>query len=410
MTLASLVRKTLGLNNHRVVRVAHQDDRIVVWIERIRRRRLPCSVCGTFERTKDRLPERSWRHVPLWGIGVELRYRPWRVRCSCCQTPKVEKIPWAQGKSPISRPLIVVLATWSRLLPWDTVAQLFGVSWSTVVAAVDAAVEHGLSRRDLSRLRYIGVDEVSRRRRHIYHTNVYDLEAKKLIFSVQGRGEEALHAFFDAIGPVQAARIDGVCCDMWAPYAQVIRARAPQATLVFDKFHVVRYLLDAVNAVRKLEQRALRESAPDLLKGTRFIWLKNPANLTDRQRARLVELERVTGLKTLRAYLLKELFRHLWSYRSKAWARRFFQRWFWWATHSGLKPMRDVAWLLRRHEDGIFAYFDCRIDNGVSEALNNNAKAISHRARGFRTERAFTLAMYHCMGGLELPRTWHKFA
>ena len=112
----------------------------------------------------------------------------------------------------------------------------------------------------------------------------------------------------------------------------------------------------------------------------------------------------------MRPYLLKELFRYLWSYRRKAWARRFLQRWFWWATHSRLKPLRDFAWMLRRHEDGILAYFDCRIDNGAVEAMNNNAKAISHRARGFRTERAFRLAMYHCVGGLQLPQTWHKVA
>ncbi|MCA1701981.1 MAG: transposase, partial [Actinobacteria bacterium] len=111
------------------------------------------------------------------------------------------------------------------------------------------------------------------------------------------------------------------------------------------------------------------------LKGTRFIWLKNPENLTDRQRDRLVELERVAGLKTMRAYMLKYF-----------------------------------AWMLRRHEDGILAYFECRIDNGAVEAMNNIAKAISHRTRGFRTENAFTLAMYHCLGRLQLPETWHKFA
>lgn len=105
----------------------------------------------------------------------------------------------------------------------------------------------------------------------------------------------------------------------------------------------------------------------------------------------------------LRAYKLKELFRHLWEYRSRAWAKKYLDRWFWWATHSGIEPMRDFAWMLRRHEGGILAYFDHRIDNGAVEAMNNNTKAISHRARGFRSERVITLAMLHCMGRLELP-------
>lgn len=369
MSVASLVRRTLGLKNHRVVKVVDDHGRVVVWLDRIRRRHLPCSVCGTFDPVKDRLPERSWRHVPLWGIEVELRYRPWRVRCSGCEALRVEKIPWTQGKSPISKPLIVALATWSRLLPWDTVAKLFGVSWTMVVTAVGAAVDHGLARRDLSKLRFIGVDEISRKRRHVYHTNVYDLETKTLIWSKEGRSKDTLHAFFDSIGPAQTASIEGICCDMWANYVDAIRLRAPQATLVFDKFHLVRHLINAVNDVRKLEQKALRDSDPDLLKGTRFIWLKNPDNLTDRQRDRLIELERAVGLKTMRAYMLKELFRHLWSYKRRGWAKRFLDRWFWWATHSRLKPLRDFAWMLRRHEDGILAYFDCRIDNGAVEAM-----------------------------------------
>ncbi|MGH2704471.1 MAG: transposase, partial [Actinomycetota bacterium] len=168
-------------------------------------------------------------------------------------------------------------------------------------------------------------------------------------------------------------------------------------------FHVVRHLLNAVNDVRKTEAKALKEAEPELLKGTRYVWLKNPENLTDRQRLRLAELEKRHGLRTLKAYLLKELFKKLWEYRSKAWAKKYLDRWFFWATHSRMKPMRDFAWMLRRHEAGVLTYFDHRIDNGAVEAMNNNAKAIAHRARGYRSEKAFTLAMLHCLGGLELP-------
>lgn len=409
MTVASLVRRTLGLKNHRVVKVADDQGLVVVWIERIRRRRLPCSVCGTFDPVKDRLPERNWRHVPLWGIEVELRYRPWRVKCSCCEALKVEKIPWTEGKSPISKPLIVVLATWSRILAWDVVAKLYGVSWSTVVVAVNHAVDYGLERRDLSRLRYLGIDEISRKKGHVYHTNVYDLETKTLVWSKEGRSKETLEAFFDSIGPVQSAAIVGICCDMWANYVDVVKLRAPQATLVFDKFHIVRHLLNAVNDVRKMEAKALKVSDPEVLKGTRYIFLKNPENLTDKQAPRLSELMTM-NLKVVRAYLLKELFKDLWTYKRKAWARKFLDRWFWWATHSRLKPLRDFAWMLRRHEDGILAYFDCRIDNGATEAMNNTCKAVAHRARGYRTEKAFTLSLLHCLGGLELPKTEHKFS
>lgn len=292
-----------------------------------------------------------------------------------------------------------------RLLAWDQVARLYGVSWASVVAAVERAVAYGLARRDLSGLRFIGVDELSRRKGHLYHTNVYDIGSlpRRLIWSGEGREKATLRRFFDDIGDEQAKRLEAVCCDMWANYVDVIKERAPQVGLVFDKFHLVRHLLNAVNDVRKEEARILKRDFPELLKGTRYIWLKNPENLTDRQRLRLAELEKQRGLQILKAYELKELFRHLWGYRSKAWAKKYLDRWFWWATHSRIEPMRDFAWMLRRHEDGILAYFDHRIDNGAVEAMNNNAKAISHRARGFRSEKAFTLAMLHCLGDLQLP-------
>jgi len=409
VSLVSLVRKTLALKHHRVIRVAEQDGWLVVELDWIRRRRLPCSTCSKPSKVRERSPERSWRHVPLWGIDVELRYRPCRVSCRSCGKIKVEAIPWSIGKSPISKPLVVVLATWSRLLAWDVVARLYGVSWSTVVVAVNHAVDYGLERRDLSRLRYIGIDEISRKKGHVYHTNVYDLETKTLVWSKEGRSKETLEAFFNSIGPVQSAAIVGICCDMWANYVDVVKLRASQATLVFDKFHIVRHLLNAVNDVRKMEAKALKVADPELLKGTRYIFLKNPENLTDKQAPRLAEIMKL-NLKVVRAYLLKELFKDLWTYKRKAWAKKFLDRWFWWATHSRLKPLRDFAWMLRRHQDGILAYFDCRIDNGATEAMNNNAKAVAHRARGYRTEKAFTLSLLHCLGGLELPKTAHRFS
>jgi transposase len=345
--------------------------------------------------------------VPLWGLPVELEYAPARVRCRRCGI-KVERIPWTRGKSPLTDALVVVLATWARLLAWEVVAKLFHVSWATVHAAVQRAVEHGLKHRKLASTLLIGVDEISRRRGHVYHTQVYDLEDKRLLWSGEGRDAATLQRFFDELGPHKIARIQAVCCDMWNPYIDVLRQRVPHAALVFDKFHVIRHLLEAVNTVRKNEARELRATHPDLLKGTRYIWLKNPSNLTDQQRQRLGLLERL-NLKINRAYLLKESFRTLWAYTHPKRALRFLRQWFWWATHSRLKPLRDFAWMLRRHEQGILAWFKVPIDNGSTEAMNNNAKAVSHRAHGYRTAGAFSLSLLHCLGKLPMPKTTHKF-
>ena len=195
---------------------------------------------------------------------------------------------------------------------------------------------------------------------------------------------------------------------MWQSYIDVIHQYCGEAVVVFDKFHIIRHLLEAVDNVRRMEVKALSEKYPELLKNTRYIWLKNPWNLTEKQQITLTDLLKM-NLKIVRAYLLKELFANLWTYKRKAWAAKYLKRWFWWATHSRLKPLRDFAWMLRRHEQGILNYFKLKIDNGLVEAMNNNAKAISHRARGYRTAHTFDLAMIHGLGQLPLPQTQHKF-
>lgn len=408
MLVSSIVRATLGLKDHRIKAVDGDVDGLVVNLAPILRRRLVCSGCGERCRLRDRLAERRWRHVPLWGIPVTLVYRPVRVACPQCGV-RVEAIPWSDGKSPLSEALIVTLATWSRLLAWDVVARLFGVSWSTVRLAVDRAVAYGLEHRDVDQVRYLGIDEISRRRGHIYHTQVYDLSDKRLLWSAEGRDVATARAFFEGMGLAWCGQLRAICCDMWAPYEEVVREYCPYAVIVFDKFHIIRHLLNAVNDVRKAEARELRKTHPGLLTGTRYIWLKNPENLTPAQEQRLSSLEKL-NLKINRAYLLKDLFSLLWTYRSKRQAKEFLRWWFWKATHSRLPAFKRLAWMLRRHEEGILAWFRAHIDNGAVEAMNNNAKAISHRARGYRTEKTFTLAMLHCLGKLTLPQTVHKFS
>lgn len=407
MLVESIVRKTLGLKRHCIKKVTEEHGEIVVYLFPDKRCRIVCSSCGSKGPGYDTLKERRWKHVPLWGIPVTLIYSPRRIQCNNCGI-KVEAIPWTQGKSPLSLPLSVVLATWSKLVAWNVVGQLFGFHWNTVRKAVKNVVDYGLANGDLGDLLYIGIDEISRKKGHVYHTQVYDLIEKRLLWSGENRTAETLDAFFDYLGKDRYENIEAVCCDMWAPYIDAIKKRLPNALLVFDKFHIVRHLLDAVDQVRKEEAQKLKSENPELLKKSRYIWLKNPWNLTNKQRVRLSDLEKL-NLKISRAYLLKEAFRKFWDYSYPAWAKKYLDQWFWWATHSRLKPMRDFAWMIRRHQNDILNYFKVLIDNGAVEGLNNKAKAISHRAYGYRTAETFKLALYHGMGKLPEPQLTHKF-
>ena len=397
MLVKSLIRKTINVKRHKVIKVTQTLDGLEVQLDRKRRRRLPCGQCGTPAQVRDRLRPRRWQHVPLWGIPVTLVYSPARVRCLKCGKICVEDIPWSQGKCRLSQGLIWVLSTLTKLLAWDVVARMFNVHWNTVRAAVKQAVDYGLEHREIGSVLYIGIDEISRRKGHVYVTNVYDLTEKRLLWSGEGRSKETLWQFFRECGKTLKTSVKGVCCDMWEPYAEVLKKELPEATVVFDKFHLVRHLNQAVDEVRREEAKALKKKNPELLKKTRYLWLKHPENLTEKHRARLGYLEKL-NLKINRAYLLKESFRELWNYKCKGWAKRFLTQWFWWATHSRLKPLRDFAWLLRNHQEGVLNYFKMKITNGMVEGLNNKAKAISHRCYGFRTAGTFILALYHCLG------------
>ena len=408
MLVEQLIRETLELQGFRIESVVKSGSELVVTIAPDLRYHPRCGVCGTPGDYRDTLSERRFRHVPLWAIPVTLVYAPCRVTCPHCKSIHVESMPWAAGKKQLTRALAIAVATWAKSLPWLQVARQFQCSWGTVAAAVAYVVAFGLARRDLSDITHIGVDEISRQKGHVYLTNVYDLKTGTLIWSGEGRTRETLAAFFDFFGKERTANLIGICCDMWPSYIDTIRTRAPQATLVFDKFHIVRQLTEAVDKVRRQEAAEKDKEHKGILAGTRYIWLKNPWNLTDRQKVSLSFLEKL-NLKIHRAYLLKESFRDFWQSTSKEIARKFLEQWFTWAMESKIKPMQNFALLLKRHEAGILNYFDMPISNGAVEGLNNKAKVISHRAYGFRSAKTYILNLYHCMGNLPLPTSLHRF-
>lgn len=408
MLVEKVIKDTLELQGFRIASVERTDFGFTVNIFPDRRFKPRCGVCGDKAIYRDTRKERCFRHVPLWGIPVKLRYAPRRVNCSTCGGIHREALPWVTGKHRLTNAFVCFLARWAKLLPWVEVARLFRCAWNTVASAVKWAVAYGLANRDISDVRNIGIDEISRRRGHTYVTNVYDLIGGRLLWSGDGRTKETLQSFFSSWGPESIAHIQGICCDMWNPYVDTINSQAPHAVLVFDKFHIIRHLMDAVDAVRRDEIRAKGKEHKELVARTRYIWLKNPWNLTDKQKDRLHILEKM-NLKIFRAYLLKESFREFWSCTTRERAEQFLKHWFWLATHSRLKPMRDFAWLLRRHQTSILNYFDMPLTNATVEGLNNKAKKISHKAYGYKSVSTFILNMYHGLGNLILPETVHSF-
>jgi transposase len=334
-----------------------------------------------------------------------------RVDCPRCGVV-VERVPWADGKHRLTHSFAHFLARWAKRLSWQEVAEAFQTSWDTVFRAVERAVAWGLAHRELSGITAIGIDEVLWQRGYRFLTVVYELTAgrRRLLWIGREREEATLHGFFDWLGDrVQALRF--ICSDMWKPYLKVIGQRAAQAVHVLDRFHIVARMNQAIDEVRAKEAKLLRAQGYEpILKRTRWLVLKRPEHLTEKQEPRLADLLRF-NLRTVRAYLLKEDFQAFWEYVSPAWAGKFLDRWCRRTMRSRLEPMKKIAASLRAHRELILNWFRARkeISAAAVEGLNGKLKLVTRRAYGFRGYRCLEVALYHALGDLPEPPATHRF-
>lgn len=373
-----------------------------------------CSLCKKPGAGYDKLPERSFHFVPLWAIPVILLYRPRRVDCRPCGGVHVEDMPWAQGKSPLTKAMMCFLATWARRLSWTETARVFQSSWDYVCKAVEWVVDYGLAHRDLSGITAIGVDEISYKKDKKFITLVYqiDIGYRRLLWIGEGHTKKTLEGFFKWFGKRRTSKIRFVCSDMWKGFLSVIKRRATNALHILDKFHIVANLNKAVDETRRQEAAAHRREGNDVtLKHTRWCLLKRVANLTRKQKGRLKELLKL-NLRTVRAYLLKEEFSRLWGYRSVTWAGKFLDRWCEDAVRSQIEPMKRQAKTLREHRELILNYFRAlkEFSSAAVEGLNNKAKVVIRKSFGFRAFGVLKIALFHTLGHLPEPEQTHKFA
>jgi transposase len=385
---------------------------LVVRIEPRRNSRPFCSGCGRRGPAHDRLGERRFEFIPVWGIAVFLAYRMRRVDCPRCGVT-VEMVPWCDGKHQLTTTYRWFLANWAKRLSWSEVASAFRASWDGVRRAVAHAVEWGLAHRDLSGLTALGIDEVAWGRGHTYLTLVYDIGAgsRRLLAVAQERTEASLRSCLDGLGGAARGEVRHVCSDMWQPYLKVIGERLGHAVHVLDRFHVMKQFGKALDEVRAAEAKRLeRDGYEPVLKRSRWCFLKRPENLTEKQTVKLSELVRY-NLRTVRAYLLREEFQRLWQYKSAAWAGRFLDEWTGRVMRSRLEPMKKVARSIRAHRPLILNWFRAKgmVSAGAVEGLNNKVKLVTRKSYGFRTAEVAKLALLHNLGRLPEPKRTHTF-
>ena len=252
-------------------------------------------------------------------------------------------------------------------------------------------------------VRHIGVDEKSFRKRHRYLTLVNDLDRGRVLYVAEGRRQQSLDGFWPTLSEQQRQGIQAVAMDMWDPYVASVREHLPlsESKIVFDKFHIAQYLARAVDKVRREENKRLKQAGDERLVGSKYLWLRHPGSFSKKQWRAFEEL-RESDLKTARAWALKETAMRLFDFRRLGVARKFFRRWYYWATHSRLQPVQAVARMMNQRLENILTYLKHGITNAVSEALNSKIQWVKYTARGFRNQQNFITAIYFHCGGLEL--------
>lgn len=343
--------------------------------------------CGVYDSS-----ERSWRHLNFFEHKTLLHARQPRVKCPEHGVKTVE-VPWARpgsGFTLLMEAFILVLVQGGMTAA--QAARLIGEHDTRVWRVLQHYVEQARAEADFSKVTAVGVDETSRRRGHNYISVFMDLdkEHSRVLFATEGKDAQTVEAFKQDLEDHggQAEQIEEACLDMSAAFISGLTEQFPDAKLTFDNFHLMQLLGKAVDQVRREEQPTHPE-----LKGTRYVWLKNEWNRTEKQAGIFDEL-RSSKLATVRATHLKSVFQDIFAFDTVEEAESLLKHWYFWATHSRIAPMIKAAKTIKKHWAGVLRWFTSRISNGLLEAINSLIQSAKAKARGFRSTRYLITMVY----------------
>lgn len=379
------------------------DEQVLVHVSHRSGATWHCPECGDQCPLHDHGRERRWRHLDTCQAKTFLVARLPRVDCAKCGVRQVGA-SWTEDSSRFTLAMEAkIIRTVLRCQSVDGTAELMRADWGAVFGIMLRAVERGLLRRNGVEARRIGVDEKAWKKGHSYHTLVYDLDAKCVLFVNEKRTAKSLTDYYALLSDNDLENIEAVAMDMWGAYILATKQEVPNAEkkIVFDRFHVMSYATKAVDQVRRAEHKKLSAEGDRSLTHTRFDWLRRggPKDWHRRQRFReLLGCELLTG----QAWTIKEMLPRLWGYRSATWARKYFDLWYELASTCGIGPIEKLAQFVERHIDNILTYCKHRITNAVAEGINSKIMSIKRQSSGFRNEENFKTAVYFHCGNLDL--------
>lgn len=383
-------------------------QRVDITLEWPAERKVPCPECGKKCGRKDHREKRTWRHLNTMQFQTFLHCRIPRADCRIHGAHTIT-VPWSERSSHWTLEFedfaVFVMEQVSTLVK---AASILGISWDEASRLRNRAVERGLRRRTVEEIEYLGIDEKSFGHKERFITVLADLDGERVLEVAPSKSSTAAKTTLAVIPEEARPQVRAVAMDMSAAMERACKEELPNADIVYDKFHIEQHLSKAMGTVRASEHRMLLAQGILIFKRTRYLFLRRPERWSDKQRAQFRDIKREFGKTRFalsrigRMWLLKEAFRLFWNYTSPTWALKYFQRWYFWATHSRIKPAIRVARMIKSHFANILTYFTHRITNAFTENVNGRIQEIKAAAKGFRNFANYRNAILFYCGKLDM--------
>ena len=378
------------------------ERRLDIWLESERDGAgHSCPECDRGCPVHDHAPAREWRHLDAMGFETRLHARVPRVSCPDHGVRTVS-VPWAgpHGRFTLAFEAFVIEVL-KAAASVEAASELLKLDWKTVHGIMERAVERGMRRRDVARVKAVGFDEKSFKRGQSFVSHMCDLRGARVLEVVEGRDQEAARRLWQSLPEEVSSRIEDAVMDMSAGFAAAARMEAAHARVTFDKFHVVAHLNKAVDQVRREEHKELRAEGDDILKGQRQLFLFNPQNLGEEQAGHLEALLKA-NLKAGQAWAFKELFSEFWNQPDRASGGAFLRQWCSRVKKTRLNALKKVVAMIERHFEGLLNYFVHRLTNALCEGFNSKIQQLKSAARGFRSFWNYRTRILFFLGRLDL--------
>lgn len=363
--------------------------------------KLVCAECGSACSQADRSPERQWRHLDMMQFETIIIARIPRSNCNKCGVKQI-KIPWSEPHMRFT--LMFEALAIEVLLACSSVERarhLLGLSWQSAHQIMERAVNRGLAKRSDETVEHVGIDEKNFLKGQSYVSVMTDIDGHRVLEVSEGRTEESADELWKTMSKRQRSQVKAVAMDMWTAYMNSAQANVPEADIVHDKFHIAKHLNEAVDQVRRAENKELRANDDERLTGSRQLWLYNENNLDQDRFNRFQDLKS-QNLKTAKAWALKEQFRGFWTFSMPGWGKRFFDKWNGWASRCRLTPIVKAAKRIADHLPNILNYFKHGVTNSTAEGFNSKIQFLKAAARGFKVFKNYRNRILFYCGKLDL--------